>query len=81
MDKKQKATINFINKNDNKCFQYAATLALNHKETGKDSERIKKIKPFIDQIGKIIWHPTNFSKHNSKCKKQVILLINLNREE
>ena len=52
--KNKKATINSINKNDNKCFQYAATLALNHKETGKDSGRIKKIKPFIDQIGKII---------------------------
>ena len=28
--KSKKAAINPINKNDNKCFQYAATLALNH---------------------------------------------------
>ena len=30
--KNQKATINPINENDKKCFQYAATLALIHKE-------------------------------------------------
>ena len=29
--KNKKATKNPVNKNDNKCLQYAATLALNHK--------------------------------------------------
>ena len=33
--KNKKATINLINKNDNKCFQYAATLALDHKKLEK----------------------------------------------
>ena len=28
----KKVAIDPINKNDNKCFQYAATLALNHEE-------------------------------------------------
>ena len=42
----KKATINPINKRDNKCFQYAATVALNHEKIGKNSERITKTKPF-----------------------------------
>ena len=45
--KNKKATINPINKNYNKYFQYFPTHALNHQELGKDSERIIKIKPFI----------------------------------
>ena len=46
----KKATINPINKNNNKCFQCAATLALNHKESGKDSARITKNKLFIIKL-------------------------------
>ena len=30
--KNKKATINLINKRDNKCFQYGVTVALNHKK-------------------------------------------------
>ena len=37
------------NHKDNKCFQYAATLALNIDKINKDPQRISKIKPFIDQ--------------------------------
>ena len=33
--KNKKATINPINKKDNKCFQYAVTVALNQKEIKK----------------------------------------------
>ena len=47
MDEIQKATINIINKNDNKCFNNAATVALDHKDIRTNSERILKIKPFI----------------------------------
>ena len=43
----KKATINAINKDDNKCFSNAATLALNHKEIGKELGRTTKFKPFI----------------------------------
>ena len=32
--KNKKATINPINKKDNKCFQYRLTVALNHEEIG-----------------------------------------------
>ena len=35
--------------NENKCFQYALTVTLNHEKIGKDPQRITKIKPFIDQ--------------------------------
>ena len=44
----KKATINPKNKDD-KCFQYALTVALNYEQTEKDPQRISKIKPFIDQ--------------------------------
>ena len=41
--------INFINKKDNKSFQYAVTSALNHEKIGKHSERIANFKPFINK--------------------------------
>ena len=41
--------MNPINKKDNKCFQYAVTVALNNEDIGKHSERITKIKPFINK--------------------------------
>ena len=37
--KNKKAAINPINKKDNKCFQYAVIVAINHKEIGKNPER------------------------------------------
>ena len=45
---KKKATINPKN-NDDKCFEYALTVALNYEQIKKDPQRISKIKPFIDQ--------------------------------
>ena len=41
-----KATINPVNKKDNKCFQYAVTVPFNENEIKKDSLRITKVKPF-----------------------------------
>ena len=38
--KNKKAEINNINKKDNKCFQYALTVPLNHGEIEKHNERI-----------------------------------------
>ena len=37
---KKKATINPVNKNDNTCFQYAVTVALNYEEIKKDPQKI-----------------------------------------
>ena len=44
--KDKKSTINPKNKDD-KCFQYAVTLALNLDKIKKDPQRVSKIKPFI----------------------------------
>ena len=46
--KNKKATINPKN-NDYKCFQYAVTLALNLDKINENSQRISKIKPFIEE--------------------------------
>ena len=46
--KNKKATIDPKN-NDDKCFQYAVTVALNHKKIKIHPERIPNIKPVIDQ--------------------------------
>ena len=43
----RKETINPVNKKDNKCFQYAVTVALNHEEIQKDWQRITNINPFL----------------------------------
>ena len=54
--KDKKCTINQKN-TDNKCFQYANTLALNFNNINKDPQRISKIKPFIDNYN---WNGINF---------------------
>ena len=49
----KKATINPINKHDNKCFQYAATVALHHKEIGKKKSEYSILNLlFVNIIGK-----------------------------
>ena len=45
--KDKKCVVNQKN-NDNKCFQYAATLALNFNNIDRNPQRISKIKPFIN---------------------------------
>ena len=45
--KNKKAKVNPKN-NDDKCFQYAVAVALNHEQTKSHPERISNIKPFID---------------------------------
>ena len=47
--KNKKAATNPINKKDNKCFQYAVTVILNHEQIGKYLDRITKIKSFINK--------------------------------
>ena len=39
----------WISKEDNQCFQYAVTVALNHEEIGKYSQRITKTKRFTNK--------------------------------
>ena len=54
--KDKKCAINQKN-TDNKCFQYATTLALNFNNIDKHHQRISKIKPFIDNYN---WNDINF---------------------
>ena len=64
--KDKKATINAINKKDNKCFQYAATVTLNHEEIGKHPERITKYKSFNN---KYKWGGINLPSRKGDWKK------------
>ena len=47
--------------NDDKCFQYAVTLALNLDDIDRDPQRISKIKPFINQYN---WNDIDFFGKN-----------------
>ena len=60
-----RSTINSKN-NDDKCFQYAVTLALNFDKIKKDPQRISKIKPFIDQYN---WKGIDFPSTSKNWKK------------
>ena len=63
--KNTKSTINRKN-NDDKCFQYAVTLALNLDNINKHPQRIFKIKPFIDQYN---WKDIDFPPTNKDWRK------------
>ena len=64
--KNKKATINPTNKKDNKCFQYAITVALNQEVIGKNPERTTKIKPFINKYN---WGGINFASEKDDLKR------------
>ena len=76
--KNKKATINPINKKDNKCFQYSVTAALNHEKIKKFLQRITKIKPFINRYN---WEEINFPLEKGDWKKfeknSVIITLNI----
>ena len=59
------ATINPKNE-DNKCFQYSITVALNHQNIENHPERISNIKPFIDQYN---WEGIDFTSGIKDWKK------------
>ena len=63
--KDKKSTINPKN-NDDKCFQYAVTLALNLDNIDDHPERISKIKPFADQYN---WKDIDFQATSKDWKK------------
>ena len=63
--KNKKATINPKN-NDNKCFQYALTVASNYRNIKNNLERISKIKTFIDQYN---WKEIDFPSQKKDWKK------------
>ena len=63
--KNKKATINPDNNDDN-CFQYDLTVALNHQNIQNNTQRITKIKSFIDQYN---WKEIDFPSHSKDWKK------------
>ena len=63
--KDKKSTINPKN-NDDKCFQYAITLAVNLDKMKKDSQSVSKIKPFIEKCN---WEDIYFSSTSKDWKK------------
>ena len=52
--------------NDNKCFQYSITVALNHQNIGNNPERISNIKPFTDNYN---WKDIDFPAGIKDWKK------------
>ena len=69
--KNKKSTINPKN-NDDKCFQYAVTLALNLNSIDNHPKRISKIKPFIDQYN---WKDIDFPAMSKDWKKNLIMKL------
>ena len=63
--KDTKSTVNKKN-NDNKCFQYAVTLALNIDKINDHPARISKIKPFIEKYN---WKDIDFPSTSKDWKK------------
>ena len=63
--KDKKSTINPKN-NDDKCFQYTVTLALNLDKIKKDPQRVSKIKPFIEKYN---WEHIDFPSTSKDWKK------------
>ena len=63
--KKKKATINVEN-DDDKCFQYSVTVALNYDEIKKHHQRVNKVKPFVNKYD---WSEIDFPSHVGDWKK------------
>ena len=63
---KNKVTINPKNTKDNNCFQYAKTAALNYQNISYHSEKISKIKPFINNY---TWTDIEFPSHSKNWRK------------
>ena len=62
----KKSIINPKNINDDNCFQYSITVALDHKSTGRDPQRILKIKTFIIKYN---WEGIEFPAIQKEWKK------------
>ena len=75
--KNKKATINPKN-HDDKCFQYALTVVLNHEQIKKDPQKITKIKPFINQYSrKEIDFPSQKKDSNEFEKNNNTIALNI----
>ena len=64
---KQKSNNKSKKHNDNNCFQYALTAALNYQNITSHLERVSNHKPFIDQYN---WKERNFPPEQEKDWKK-----------
>ena len=64
--KNKGVTVNPQNTEDNKCFQYAITTALNYQNINHHPERISKLKPFINNYN---WKYIEFPSHSKDWRK------------
>ena len=72
----RKATINPKN-NDDKCLQYAVTVAINHQNIKNNLGRITKIKPFINQYDWKKKFPSNRKDRNEFEKNNETIALNI----
>ena len=64
--KNKKVAINPQNTEDNKCFQYAITAALNYQNITNNCQRISKLKPFSNNYN---WTDIEFPYHSKDWRK------------
>ena len=64
--KNKGVTINPTNTEDNNCFQYTITAALNHQNIDDNPERISNLKPFISNYN---WKDIEFPSHSKDWRK------------
>ena len=62
----QKTTTINLKNSDDKCFQYAITVALNHEQIKSLPERISNNKPFINQYN---WKEIHLPPHKNEWKR------------
>ena len=75
--KKKKATINLKNKDD-KCFQYAVTVAPGYGEIKWNPKRVLIIKPFINTYNwKGIYYPTKIDDWKTYEKNNPTIALNI----
>ena len=73
----KKATINPKNEND-KCFLYAATVALNHEEIKWNRGRVSNIKPFINKYNcQGINYPSKLDDRKKFEKNNLTIALNI----
>ena len=78
LDKKQKTTINPINKKDSKYFQYSVTFTLNYEELKWDPQRITKFKPFTNKCScEGINYPSEKYRWKTFDKNNVTIALNV----
>ena len=66
MDKKQKNSNKSHQQKTHQSHQYTVTVALHYDEIKKDSQRITKIKPFMNKYN---WEGINFSSQKDDWKR------------